>query len=438
MSAMSNYLQRLDAVADQEKWPLVNQWLKSEPLPFFEELRELRPVLVTPAATLVARFEDVADVLNQPKIFTVALYLPKMGNGIYFMCHDDDALHTREKAIMQGLLNRDDLPEVRELVGRLCREILDAAPDHRIEAAYGYCRSVPAGLVQDYFGFTGVERSDLIEWSYWNQYDTFHNQPFNVLTDEQRRNIAEKHDATGKQLTRYIEELIAHRWLTVKLGGFGHLLRRLWAKATGSKSLTDDIVARMLRSRFPGEVNYDLKRLGVNAGGLLIGAIETTSQAVAQVLEYLIEHGEWFSRAQAAARLADTTAFDGIVWEALRFVPIAPLLFRQCAVDYTIGRGSSYKTTVAAGTYILALTQSAMFDQHAFEDPMRFIPTRNWYHYFHFGFGSHECLGRYIGMVMIPEMVRQLMLRPGLKGHGRIDYRGGPFPERYDLSWDAD
>jgi hypothetical protein len=70
-------------------------------------------------------------------------------------------------------------------------------------------------------------------------------------------------------------------------------------------------------------------------------------------------------------------------------------------------------------------------------DPLRFIPSRNWYHYFHFGFGSHECLGRYIGMVMIPEMVRQLMLRPGLKGHGRIDYRGGPFPERYDLSWGA-
>jgi hypothetical protein len=259
----------------------------------------------------------------------------------------------------------------------------------------------------------------------------------NVLTDEQRQDIAKKHDATGKQLTRYIEELIAHRWLTVKLGGFGHLLRRLWAKATGSKSLTDDIVARMLRSHFPGEVNYDLKRLGVNAGGLLIGAIETTSQAVAQVLEYLIENGEWFSRAQAAARLADTSAFDGIVWEALRFVPIAPLLFRQSAVDYTIGRGSSYETKVAAGTYVLALTQSAMFDQRAFEDPLRFIPSRNWYHYFHFGFGSHECLGRYIGMVMIPEMVRQLMLRPGLKGHGRIDYRGGPFPERYDLSWGA-
>jgi cytochrome P450 len=435
---MPDYLQRLDAASDGDKLPLVNQRLKSEPLAFFEELRAQRPVLVTPGATLVARFDDVTDLLQQPKIFTVALYVPKMGNGIYLMCHDDDALHTREKSIMQGLLNRDELPEVRRLVGQLCSEILDGAPDHRLEAAYGYCRSVPAGLVQDYFGFTGIQRSDLIEWSYWNQYDTFHNQPFNLLTEAERRHITERHTITGERLTHYIEELIAHRWLTVKLSAAGHLLRRLWARASGSKALTDDIVARMLRSHFPGEVDYDIQRLGVNAGGLLIGAIETTSQAVAQVLQFLIESAEWFPRAQAAARLADTTAFDGIVWEALRFVPIAPLLFRQCAVDATIGRGRSYETQVASGTYILALTQSAMFDPCAFENPQQFIPTRNWYHYFHFGFGSHECLGRYIGMVMIPEMVRQLMLRPGLKAHGRIDYRDGPFPEHYDLSWGGD
>jgi hypothetical protein len=54
---------------------------------------------------------DVIDVLGQPLIFTVELYKPKMRD--YFMTHDDDPLHTREKAIMRGFLNRDDLPRVR-------------------------------------------------------------------------------------------------------------------------------------------------------------------------------------------------------------------------------------------------------------------------------------------------------------------------------------
>ena len=92
---------------------------------------------------------------------------------------------------------------------------------------------------------------------------------------------------------------------------------------------------------------------------------------------------------------------------------------------------------IKTGTYILPVTQSAMFDAKAFENPDEFIPVRNWYHYFHFGFGSHECLGRYIGMVMIPEIVRQALLRPGLKANGGIDYQGGHLPQRYDLSWDS-
>jgi len=168
---------------------------------------------------------------------------------------------------------------------------------------------------------------------------------------------------------------------------------------------------------------------------LLIGAIETTSHAVSQVIQYLFGNPQWLARAQSAAKSDNPAALDGIVWEALRFVPISPYIFRQTASEYTIAKGTSHATTVQPGSYVLAVTQSAMFDTKAFEDPDQFIPGRNWYHYFHFGFGSHECLGRYVGMVMIPEMVRQMLLRPGLKANGRIDYQGGHLPEKYDLAW---
>ncbi|GAB4062382.1 cytochrome P450 [Uliginosibacterium sediminicola] len=431
-----SYLEQFDATPDADKLRLVRQWMDSEPLPFFKELREQRPVLVTPGAILLARFDDVTEVLNQPKLFTVALYLPKMGNGIYLMAHDDDALHTREKSIMQGLLNRDDLPRVRALVARLANEILDKAPGKKLEVAYDYSRSIPAGLVQEYFGFSGVERKDLIEWSYWNQYDTFHNQPFDIIADELRDHISTRHTETGEKLNKYILELIAHRLITVKGTGLWHWLRTTFNKLIGNKeAANDDIVARMLRSSFPAEVDFDIQRLGVNAGGLLIGAIETTAQCVTQVIQYLVDSPEWFAKAQAAARLPDPREFDGIVWEALRFVPLAPYLFRQAASEYTLGQGTAYATRIPAGSYVLPLTQSAMFDPRAFENPDQFIPSRNWYHYFHFGFGAHECLGKYIGMVMIPEMVRQILLRPGLKASAPIDYKGGPFPEVYELSW---
>lgn len=421
----TSYLERYDATPDAEKFPLVRRWMDTEPLPFFKELRANRPILVTPDCTLVTRFDDVREILKMYKVFTVKPYVPKMDN--YLMAHDDDALHTREKSLMQFMLNRDDLPKVRNLVAEIASGILDDA-NGQIEVVNSFCRMVPATLVQKYFGLTGAKREDLIEWSYWNQYDTFHNQPFDLVPAELSKQIIDRHNETSKKLGDYITMLIAKRLLAVKLEKltFSTIVR-----------LDDDIVTRMLRTSFAKELDFDIKRLGVNAGGLLIGAIETTSQAVAQVLQYLFQHPQWLAAAKAAAHKEDTTEFDGIVWEALRFVPITSYLFRTTVSDYTAAKGTNYETVLRAGTYVLPVTLSAMFDERAFESPDEFIPQRNWYNYFHFGFGDHECLGRYVGMVMIPEMVRQVFLKKDIEPKGNIDYKSGPFPESYDLSWTA-
>lgn len=423
MNTSASYLEQYDATADAEKFPLVRRWMDTEPLPFFKELRAKRPILVTPECTLVTRFDDVREILTMYKVFTVKPYVPKMDN--YLMAHDDDALHTREKSLMQFMLNRDDLPRVRNMVADIAGGILGQS-NGRIEVVNDFCRMVPATLVQKYFGLTGAKSEDLIEWSYWNQYDTFHNQPFDLVPPELSQRIIDRHNETSKKLGSFITMLIAKRLLAVKA-----------EKLTFSTiiKLQDDIVTRMLRTSFAKELDFDIKRLGVNAGGLLIGAIETTSQAVAQVLQYLFQHAEWLAKAKTAAQKEDPTELDGIVWEALRFVPITPYLFRTTVSDYTAAKGTDYETVLRTGTYVLPVTLSATFDERAFDSPEAFIPQRNWYNYFHFGFGSHECLGRYVGMVMIPEMVRQVMLMKDVEPKGNIDYKSGPFPESYDLSW---
>lgn len=103
-----NYLQEYDAAPNDQKYRLVQRWMRTEPLPFFKQLREQRPILATPECTLVTLYSDVTDVLQMPKVFTVDLYKPKMGvtptQVGYLMAHDD-ALHYREKSLMQGLLN---------------------------------------------------------------------------------------------------------------------------------------------------------------------------------------------------------------------------------------------------------------------------------------------------------------------------------------------
>lgn len=61
-----HYLAEYDAAPEDGKYPLVQGWMKTEPLPLFKQLREERPVLVTPECTLVARWDDITDILDMP------------------------------------------------------------------------------------------------------------------------------------------------------------------------------------------------------------------------------------------------------------------------------------------------------------------------------------------------------------------------------------
>lgn len=444
MSTNTNYLAVYDAAPDNEKYPLVQKWMKKEPIPFFKQLRRERPILVTPECTLISLFTDIRDVLQMPKIFTVDLYKPKMGvtetEVGYLMAHDDDALHYREKSIMQGLLNRDDLPRVRQLIADAGKKILDDA-NGKIDIVNNYCRMVPAIMVQEYFGLDGVEKKDLIEWSFWSQYNTFHNQPFDLNPKELSDKIESHHAVSSEKLKSYLTKLLVKKLVLLNLARPKNLLVSIWNFIKGlftkkkKKPNTDDVLCRMLRTHFAKEVDFPLPRLGANAGGLLIGSIETTSQAVAQTIEYFLKRPVLLEKLKELAADEDPNAFDGYVWEALRFVPISPYMFRQVSQDYTVAKGTNRETTIKKGTNVLTLTQSAMFDEYAFDKAEDFIGERNWYHHFNFGFASHECLGKYVGMVMIPEMVRQVVLRNNIQGVGSIDYKDGPFPESYNLTW---
>lgn len=84
---------------------------------------------------------------------------------------------------------------------------------------------------------------------------------------------------------------------------------------------------------------------------------------------------------------------------------------------------------------VLPLVLSAMFDKTVYPDPDKFNPARPQYKTFHFGMGLHECMGRYIGAVMIPEIIRQLLKRPNLRALGPIEFGNSPFPAKWLLTW---
>ena len=100
------------------------------------------------------------------------------------LAQDDTPLHTREKGVMRSLLNRDDIPRVRELVAARARQLLDGGGGH-LDLGQNYSRLVPIGIVQEYFGLDGGDPRTMIGWSYSKQMDTFRNQPFLELPERE-------------------------------------------------------------------------------------------------------------------------------------------------------------------------------------------------------------------------------------------------------------
>ena len=411
---MGSYLQRFDATPAEGRWPLVRGWIFNEPLPFFAELRQERPILVMNELTLVARLADCAQVLQRYDAFSVALYQPKQGS--YWMAQDDTAQHWREKSIMRAILDFEDIPAIRNYVADKSAALLSAAGGS-MDAVAGLTRAIPLALVQDWFGFTHSDTAKLCKWSYWNQIDAFWNQPFDAIIWTDPNKIVTERELANVEMAAYLVGLVAVREGELKLG-----LKH------------DDSVARLLKLSSSGAVKFDLQRVIINIGGLLIGAVETTSHAVVNALTMLMERPDLLAQARAAALSDDPAAVDGFVFEALRFKPPFPYFFRMCEQDTVLGLGEDYAAPIAKGTTVLAATHSAMFDPHALGKPDDFDPSRGPDNQFLFGHGPHECLGRAIGQVMIPEIVRQSLRLNGLKP-GPVDQKGGPVPEAWQWQW---
>jgi cytochrome P450 len=411
---MASYLQRFDAAAPTDRWPMVRGWIFGEPLPFFAELRTQRPILIMPEVTLAALFDDCTEILRRHELFSVALYKPKQGG--YWMAQDDTAQHWRDKSVMRAILDFEDLPAIRTYTARKTAELL-AAADGAIDAVPGLTRAVPLAFVQDWFGLTHKDPAALCRWSYWNQIDTFWNQPFDAIAWPDPTKIVAERVAANAEFVTYLTELIALRLVENKIGFGGK-----------------DPVARLLSLHSSGALKFDLQTVGLNVGGLLIGAVETISHTVVNALDVLLQHPSELAAARGAALTDDATAVDGAVFEALRFKPAFPYFFRTCEQDTVLGRGRVYETPIAKGTTVLAVTHSAMFDPTAQSAPDAFDPRRGMGNQFHFGLGLHECLGRAIASVMVPEIVRQCLRLPGLQTDA-IDRNGGPVPEAWAWRW---
>jgi cytochrome P450 len=406
-------LDALLALPRAERWPVARDWIRRSPRPFFAQLRTRHPVLDCGAVILVARRAAVAEILSLPRLFSVALYKPKM--GAFMLALDETEVNYRDKAVMRSVLPWDDLPRIRTFAGAETDRVLDASGG-TVDVVAAIARLVPLRIVQRFFGFAAAD-DDMLRWSYANQLDQFNNLPFDGRSDA---------DAVQAAAAHARDEMRA---------AFASLIPARLAAIESGADLPDDVLTRLLRLHLPAAAGFGMDRVVINVGGLLIGAIETTAEAAVNALGELLRRPDVLGAARAAAE-AGSAAFDGYAWEALRFAPIVAFMFRHTEADHVLGRGTADAVQLAQGQVVLPLSLSAMFDPDWVPDPERFDPGRPDHAYLHFGFGHHECLGRYVASAVIPEIVRRILLRDGLRALGEIEDGGTPFPTAFRIAFD--
>ena len=299
----------------------ITYMIQNKPDLLFTILRNSRPNLVTKKTgpVFVTRYLDVQEVLSRPDVFNIT-YAPMMDPSVgpFMLGRDGTEVNQRDKGIMQAFMSKKDLPQIRDTSANLTRQAIEAQclNNNEIEVVSTISRWVPARLTQEYFGFTGPDINTILRWSRATQQDMFHN--LELAPEVRQKNIA-----AGQEMRAYLQRLLPDRQARINAG-----------------EQLDDIFSRLLKTKFDQSIGFNEERIITNIMGTLVGGIETTSQAIVQILDELFKRPKILQEVIQLAKTNDDNLLARYCWEALRFNPINPFVIRHAVKDYRIARGS--------------------------------------------------------------------------------------------------
>lgn len=388
----------------QKRWPLINIGLAK--------------------IAIVSRHDLVVNVLNRDEDFTIKeINAKKMADqkGTFFLGMDrNNPQFNRERNYVRKATHKGDLDRIRTYVRNhadsICKQM---QPHEKLDVVQTLNYNVLLGVLEDYFGVPAPVKSQMKRWQRTMFYDLFLN-----FTGNKEKHLAAVN--SGKERTAWVRSLIDKSKKNLAEG----------------KTLNDNLLNRLIILQQQPEylwVDDDIIRR--NIGGLLTGLQETTSKAVVYALEELFKRPKELKGVIAAAKAYNMDVVKGYVYEALRFNPVQPGVLRFNETKQFI-KGSGNKTYKIKGNRkIMALTSGAMFDPVTFPEPKKFKYNRD-SRYMNWGFALHECYGKYINSVTIPELVAAVLrLENVTNAKGNIG-RGsgltiGPFPNNYVVTFSS-
>ncbi len=179
----------------------------------------------------------------------------------------------------------------------------------------------------------------------------------------------------------------------------------------------------------------------------MMASHDTTASALTAMIWALTEHAEWQERltnevdalgsGRITVEMLDHIPLTEMLFkEALRFIPLVPLIPRQAVRSLSFGGHEFPK-----GTNLTANVGGVMMSPRYFKDPLKFDPDRfsperaedrsHEFAWAPFGGGAHKCIGMHFSSMQVKIFTHSLLSRFTVTREGKdtIEWARLPIPQ---------
>jgi len=378
--------------------------------------RQLVKAYDNSGTVIVTRSNDCLDVLRRDEDFEV-VYESRMrqltDGDNFFLGMQPGWDYTRDTSAMRLAARRPDVDDIVKARALAEADEIVANSDARLEMPAHLSLQVPWDMTARYFGVGGPDAATMQEWT-----TTLFWYLFEDLPADPALHARAMQAASG--LRAYLDAAIVAR------------------KANPSDDA--DLLNRCLALQSAGTPGMSDLGIRNNLLGLLIGAIPTISKACCYALDELLNRPDVLRIAHQAAVSDDDALLSRCIWEALRFNPHNPIIYRRATRDAVIAQSTLREVRVQKDQMVFAATLSAMFDRYAVPKPNEFRTDRPFETYIIWGYGLHTCFGAAINEAVIPAILKPVLARKNLRRAdgpaGQIDTGPTPHPQHFHIEFD--
>jgi cytochrome P450 len=341
---------------------------RKNPYPFYDKLRELDPVHLTPLGFVVlTRYDDVVNTLRNndfSRDIELNANLPETPTRKFrrenerskSMLNLDPPDHTRLRRLVSKSFTPSAIEKLRPRIQQLVDDSLaNAKKTGSLELVEELAFPVPFQVISDLLAMPTDRGEELREWS---QIITATLEPTTGVEDLEQGQIA------ISKMRPYLEEVISHR----------------------RKNMGDDMLSSLISVEEQGEKlnNEELMSFVIL---LYIAGHETTVNLIGNSMHALLTHPEQL----AVMREAGCT--PNMVDELLRFNGPVQHTIRTPLVDSVIRVGQD-DIKISKGSLVLASLGAGNHDPSVFTNPHQLdFSRKNSNKHLAFAAGVHYCLG---------------------------------------------